>query len=552
MEASTTSELEQARRHHAARAWALAFEAFRAADGACELGAEDLQRFATAAYLVGRDDDYLALLERAHHAHLDQGRRLQSVRCAFWLGLRLLVPRRGRPSERLVLARRAARGIACRRMRRARLLAVARRRAGDSQRRARESGLDRRRDGGDGRAVRRRRARHLLALRPGADPAAPGRRRARPRAARRSHARGDGGLALADRHRPHVLRRHRRLPGSLRGEPRARVDVRALALVRGAARDGGVHGRVSRAPRGGHAAARRLERSARGSRARGAARSAARPALDGRRRSTRWRRSIACAANSPRPKTPTATRAATAASRSRASRCCASRKGDASIAAAAIRRVVGATAGAARARQGAAGVRRDHARRAATSRPRTRPPTSSSASRLRFDTELVARDGRARARRDRARRRRRAMRRSRRCAARSASGRSSSAVSRGAGARLDRRSHAARSATRTAPRSSSTRRARPSSASSAAPDLAHVDALRARPLGRAVAPRTASRRASSQVLRLVATGHTQPADRGRARSSEKTVDRHVSNIFAKLDVPSRAAATAYAFRHRLL
>jgi ATP/maltotriose-dependent transcriptional regulator MalT len=90
MEASTTPALEQARQHHNARAWALAFAAFQAADRACELEVDDLQRFATAAYLVGRDDDYLALLERAHHAHLNQGRPLQGVRCAFWLGLRLL------------------------------------------------------------------------------------------------------------------------------------------------------------------------------------------------------------------------------------------------------------------------------------------------------------------------------------------------------------------------------------------------------------------------------------------------------------------------------
>jgi hypothetical protein len=42
MEGSTGS-LEHARRHHAARAWALAFDAFRAADVACALGdAEDL------------------------------------------------------------------------------------------------------------------------------------------------------------------------------------------------------------------------------------------------------------------------------------------------------------------------------------------------------------------------------------------------------------------------------------------------------------------------------------------------------------------------------
>ncbi|HEX6996223.1 MAG TPA: response regulator transcription factor [Gammaproteobacteria bacterium] len=90
MEGAPASALEQARRHHEQHAWALAFDAFRAADRDAELAAEDLERYAQAAYLVGRDDHYLAALERAHHAHLEQGRRLRSVRCAFWLGLRLL------------------------------------------------------------------------------------------------------------------------------------------------------------------------------------------------------------------------------------------------------------------------------------------------------------------------------------------------------------------------------------------------------------------------------------------------------------------------------
>jgi DNA-binding NarL/FixJ family response regulator len=34
--------------------------------------------------------------------------------------------------------------------------------------------------------------------------------------------------------------------------------------------------------------------------------------------------------------------------------------------------------------------------------------------------------------------------------------------------------------------------------------------------------------------------------------SEKTVDRHLSNILTKLDVPSRAAATAWAYEHGLI
>ncbi|HEY8520790.1 MAG TPA: LuxR C-terminal-related transcriptional regulator [Gammaproteobacteria bacterium] len=90
MEGAGTSELERARRHHARREWALCFDAFRRADRTGELSADDLERFAQAAYLAGHDDDYLAALERAHHLHLNEGRRLRSVRCAFWLGLRLL------------------------------------------------------------------------------------------------------------------------------------------------------------------------------------------------------------------------------------------------------------------------------------------------------------------------------------------------------------------------------------------------------------------------------------------------------------------------------
>lgn len=54
-----------------------------------------------------------------------------------------------------------------------------------------------------------------------------------------------------------------------------------------------------------------------------------------------------------------------------------------------------------------------------------------------------------------------------------------------------------------------------------------------------------------EVLRLVAAGATNRSIAGELFLSEKTVERHLSNIFAKLDVPSRAAATAFAFRHGL-
>ena len=54
------------------------------------------------------------------------------------------------------------------------------------------------------------------------------------------------------------------------------------------------------------------------------------------------------------------------------------------------------------------------------------------------------------------------------------------------------------------------------------------------------------------MLRLVAAGETNRAIAARLVLSERTVDRHVSNILAKLRVPSRAAATARAYEHGLL
>jgi DNA-binding CsgD family transcriptional regulator len=55
-----------------------------------------------------------------------------------------------------------------------------------------------------------------------------------------------------------------------------------------------------------------------------------------------------------------------------------------------------------------------------------------------------------------------------------------------------------------------------------------------------------------EVLRRLAKGETNRAIAARLAISEKTVARHVSNIFTKLDLSSRAAATAYAYQHNLV
>jgi DNA-binding CsgD family transcriptional regulator len=55
-----------------------------------------------------------------------------------------------------------------------------------------------------------------------------------------------------------------------------------------------------------------------------------------------------------------------------------------------------------------------------------------------------------------------------------------------------------------------------------------------------------------EVIALVATGRTNRAIAERLGISEKTVARHLSNIFTKLGLSSRAAATAYAYEHGLV
>jgi hypothetical protein len=87
--ARRSGQLERARGSYAARMWLDAYEAFLRADEARPLGAEDLELLATAAYMLGRDDDYLTTLERAHHAYAEGGDSPRAVRCACWIGITL-------------------------------------------------------------------------------------------------------------------------------------------------------------------------------------------------------------------------------------------------------------------------------------------------------------------------------------------------------------------------------------------------------------------------------------------------------------------------------
>jgi DNA-binding NarL/FixJ family response regulator len=83
----------------------------------------------------------------------------------------------------------------------------------------------------------------------------------------------------------------------------------------------------------------------------------------------------------------------------------------------------------------------------------------------------------------------------------------------------------------------------------AAPDLDRLERRAQRDAGQGAGGLTAR---ELQVLRLVATGRSNKAIAAELVLSERTVDRHVSNIFVKLGVSSRTAAAAYAYEHRIV
>ncbi|HEX6255426.1 MAG TPA: hypothetical protein VFZ70_06405 [Euzebyales bacterium] len=81
-------EVQSAARGRAAverLAWDEAFDAFAAADALAPLHADDLQRLATAAFLLGRVDTAVDALIRAFEAHRATDAVRAALRCAFWI-----------------------------------------------------------------------------------------------------------------------------------------------------------------------------------------------------------------------------------------------------------------------------------------------------------------------------------------------------------------------------------------------------------------------------------------------------------------------------------
>lgn len=82
-------DLEAGRLAYETQAWMDVFESLARVDQDSPLGAEDLELFATSAFMLGRYDNFIGCLERAQQAYVERDEPLRAVRCAFWMGVNL-------------------------------------------------------------------------------------------------------------------------------------------------------------------------------------------------------------------------------------------------------------------------------------------------------------------------------------------------------------------------------------------------------------------------------------------------------------------------------
>ena len=83
------TDLDRGREAYERRAWLDAYEALTRADARSPLAAQDLELLAVSASMVGRMDDYFALLERTHRVYLESDELLRAAGAAIWIGMNL-------------------------------------------------------------------------------------------------------------------------------------------------------------------------------------------------------------------------------------------------------------------------------------------------------------------------------------------------------------------------------------------------------------------------------------------------------------------------------
>lgn len=82
-------EIERGREAFARHAWGSAHATLARAAERAPVGGGDLELLATSAYMLGREEEWTSHLERAHQAHLGAGEKLRAARCATWIGVGL-------------------------------------------------------------------------------------------------------------------------------------------------------------------------------------------------------------------------------------------------------------------------------------------------------------------------------------------------------------------------------------------------------------------------------------------------------------------------------
>ena len=85
---TTSQTLERGRDAFDRRAWGEALSSFMAADRDAPLELPDLELLARAAYLMGRDEDATRVGTRVHRAAVEAGEIERAARAAFWLGMK--------------------------------------------------------------------------------------------------------------------------------------------------------------------------------------------------------------------------------------------------------------------------------------------------------------------------------------------------------------------------------------------------------------------------------------------------------------------------------
>jgi ATP/maltotriose-dependent transcriptional regulator MalT len=83
--------VEKADAAYADHAWSSAADTYRACDGQQTLTAAQLERWGLAAFLIGRDEESDTARERAHHGFLNDGDVDGAARVGVWLGITLAV-----------------------------------------------------------------------------------------------------------------------------------------------------------------------------------------------------------------------------------------------------------------------------------------------------------------------------------------------------------------------------------------------------------------------------------------------------------------------------